>query len=66
MAENAALAQTVAQQRNEIAGLKRLKGRLDIKPSGMEKATVPRWPSRWSTRGGAARSGPASSSRTVF
>jgi hypothetical protein len=38
MAENAALRQTVAPQRAEIA---RLKGRPAIKPSSMEKETVP-------------------------
>src|SRR3954447_3244939 len=57
LAENAALRRAVAELRAEGAGIKGVKGRPELKPSGMEKGTEPGPPGKG--RGGGAKTSKA-------
>src|SRR5215211_4600720 len=55
MAENAALRQATAELRAEVATLKGVKGRPEVRPSGMEKGTGPGPEARDQGRGAGSR-----------
>jgi hypothetical protein len=55
MAENAALRQAIAELRAEVATLKGVKGRPEVRPSGMEKGTGPGPEARDQGRGAGSR-----------
>ena len=62
-AKLAELERTIAEQREEIARLKGLKGRPDIKPSGMDKATDSGKPEAGKRSVWVSRQGPTSGQR---
>jgi Transposase IS66 family len=55
LAENAALGQAIAELRAEVAMLKGVKGRPEVRPSGMEKGTGPGPEARGQGRGAGSR-----------
>ena len=55
LAENAALGQAIAELRAEVAMLKGVKGRPEVRPSGMERGTGPGPEARGQGRGAGSR-----------
>jgi regulator of replication initiation timing len=63
LSEVGTLKQTVAELREENARLKGLKGRPNIKPSGMDKGTEPAKPAKPETRRGRGKVTPSTLKR---